>query len=475
MAAPWDRRSRAEQRRVEGLVLGSWLPQALAYAPYWAAVAERLALDPQDLEDRDDLRRIPARRQADIASAGGEGAPGLLMRPTESQVKARSDSSTLWRILRSVRSEGAAGKRRALLAEFKPIHVHLAGVHDQLAIASSRSDLDRMHRAGARAAAVLGLDDADYLVSAVPPGPRLDWWGVRHLGLGTSMLALQPRAGGWDPNGGDLDEVVPAFGLVPATAVAVRPEDAVELAAVLHDADADIARVRTVVTVGLPPSDELREEIAEAWRAAGTEDGLRVRALWGAAGGRHLWAECAEGTTGLHTYPDLEVLEVLDPITADPTEGDGDLTLTTAGWHGTALLRYRTGAWTDVLTTDPCSACGRTVPRLAGEIVPEAWQPELAIGDQLVRLDLRGVAIELSTTEGARTWRTEVQGPARRGGDERLYVQLGGDVPEEQRQVLADRIERSCGVRPSAVDVTSDVEAVDRAAAEAGSVFADVR
>ena len=63
------------------------------------------------------------------------------------------------------------------------------------------ADLDRLHRAGARAAAVLALGDGDYLVSAVPAQPVLAFWGVYHLALGASLLAadldlaaLQDRA-----------------------------------------------------------------------------------------------------------------------------------------------------------------------------------------------------------------------------------------------------------------------------------------
>lgn len=471
MVAPWDRRSASEQQRVQALLLQSWLPQAVTYAPHWAAVVDRLGLDPAGLGDRGDLARVPASRQADVTTAGGVGAPGLVMRPTEAQVKARSDSSTLMRIARAIRAEGSAGKRRTLLEEFKPVQVHRGGVEGQLAIASSRSDLDRMHRVGARAAAVLGLDDHDYLVSVVPPGPRLEWWGLYHLALGSSMLALHPAAGDGDPR-----DAVAAFEIVPVTAVAVPLAEATALAGTLEAAGVDATRVHTVVTVGPPPDARERDEIAAAWRRAGAaEHDVAVRAVWGPGEGRALWAECREGVTGLHTYPDLEVLEVVDPITGEPVDGDGDLTLTTAGWNGTALLRYRTGTWVEGLATGPCPACGRTVPRIPSEVVPEAWIPELAAGDEIVRLDLRGVAAELSTTPGATTWRTELQGPGDDGSADRLVVELAGDVSDQDQRVLADRIERACGLRPAEIRTVSRADAVDRAAAELGSVFADLR
>lgn len=471
MVAPWDRRSPSEQRRVESLLLGSWLPQAVSYAPHWTAVAEHLGLDPERLDGgRDDLVGLPPSRQADLAGTGGPGAPALVMRPTEAQVKARSDTSTLVAIAQAIRSEGAGGKRRTILEEFKPLHIQRGGIHDQLAIASSRSDLDRMHRVGARAARVLGLGGDDYIVSLVPPGPRLDWWGVYHLALGSSILAVHPREVG---ESGAL--VAEAFALAPATTVVVPLADAAEPEALLGGATVDLGGITNVITVGPPPTPDRRASIGDAWQRAGASSDLRVRALWGPSEGRGFWAECADGTTGLHTYPDLEVIEVLDPITGEPTSGHGDLTITTAGWHGSALLRYRTGAWVDALDTDPCPACGRTVPRIPDEIVPEAWQPEVVIGDLVVRLDLRGVAAEVASTPEVRTWRTELREPRGTDTDDRLVVEVAGKVSVRQEAALADRIEASCGVRPAEIRVVSDAEAVDRSAAELGSVFADLR
>lgn len=470
MAAPWDRRAPAEQAHVQRHLLSSWLPQAVGFAPYWAGRAAEMGRDASRLDDRDDLARFAPVRQAHIAHAGGAGAPALLMRPTESQIKALADRSALRRIADGIRGGGTAGHRRALLEEYKPIHLHRAGVLDELAIAYSRSDLDRLHRAGARAAQVLGLDDADYLVNAVPAGPRLDWWGIYHLALGASILVLHPRG-----HGDDLETCLASFRLLPVTAVAVLRDEAVELAAAAVEADVDVARVHTVVTVGPPPDEDWRSEITEAWRAAGAIADVRVRAAWAPAEARALWVECREGGTGLHTLPDLEVLEVVDAVTGGPADGDGDLTYTSAGWHGSALLRYRTGAWVDALATDHCPACGRTVPRLDGEIVPEAWQPALRRGEYEVRLDLRGVAAAVGTTPGVRTWRVEIRPPATTEGDDVLAVEVAGDLGEAGARDLATSVEQETGVRVDEVELAADAAQVNARASELGSVFADLR
>lgn len=466
MPAAWDQRSAREQLRAEELLLADWLPGAVRFAPYWTNRAERLEADPRSLVTRDDLLRFAPTLQGDLASRGGTA---LVQRPTEAQVKAVADGSLLGRIARGIRGDQLDGKRRVLLEEFKPVHVTRGGVAGELAIASSRSDLDRSHRVGARAAAVLGLGDHDYLVSAVPAGPSAAFWGVRALALGSSMLALHPRG-----HGDTLAQCIDAFDLVPATAVACLPDEAIRWAQLLAEAEADVSRVVHVVVLGPPPDDDQRGAIVEAWRRAGArEHELVVRALWAPDVHRGLWAECAEGTEGLHTTPDMEVLEVLDALGGGPVDGGGDLTLTTLGWRGTTLLRFRTGVRVAGLhgRGDPCPACGRTVPRVVGPVQPGAWQPTLAREDGRVTLDLRALAVELESSPAA-VWRVALQ---RRGGVEGYLVELGGDLERSSVEALRGRLDRAAGVPVSSILVSRDVDAVANRIRVLGSPFLDNR
>ncbi len=468
MTAPWDRRSDAERARVEALVLDQWLPAAVAFSSHWSRVADELGLRVADLDSRTDLGRFPPSRERDVADAGGPGAPGLLMRPTEEQIKAYASGGLLWQIAGTIRRQGAAGKEQTLLEEYKPIEIHRMGREGRLAVGSTRTDLDRLHRVGARAAAVLGLGDRDYLVSAVPAGPHLDFWGIYHLALGASILALHPRG-----NGDPLEAVVDDLRLVPVTAVVVPVDEAQPLAGLVRSAGVDASRIGTVVTVGPPPQAATRTRIGEAWRAAGAPASVRVRALWHASGARALWAECAEGSAmGLHTYPDLEVLEVVDPVTGAVTDTDGDLTYTSAGWHGTALLRFQTGDHVEAITPEPCPACGRQVPRIVGEVTPGAWQPDVTVGGEPAVVDFRGVAAVLATAGGIEAWRAELR--AGRGGDV-LHVEVATAPGASTDDELATWIAAAAGTATVDLVTVEDADRIDAAIAETGSVFADAR
>lgn len=461
MSSAWDRRSADEHERARTMVLEEWLPAATTFSHYWR---RRVSQRDGTVDSLEDLRAMAPVRELDLLADGEPGAPGLLLAPDEEQLKSVAGGGLLLSIARAVTTGGTQGKQRAVLTEYKPIHLHQAGVSDELAIAYSRSDLDRLHRCGARAARLLGLDERSYLVSAVPPGPHLGFWGVYHLALGTSMLALHPRGAG-----AGLEQVVASLSLVPTTVIAVPLREAVELAEVAARWDADCGGVGTVLTVGPPPDETTRGEIGAAWRrAVGSE--VTVRAVWAPTEARALWAECAEGTHGLHTYPDLEVLEVLDPVTGEASGGDGDLTYTSAGWHGTGLLRYQTGTWVERLTDEPCPGCGRTVPRLTGEIAPGAWQPWIETGDGVASLDFRGAAAVLEPAGGISAWRVEL-GPGRRG--DRVLVEVAGPGASS-REGLEEELAGAMGVSPTEVREV-DETTLRTEVADLGGVFADLR
>lgn len=467
MTAPWDRRSAAEQQRVADLALGEWLPTATAAAPLWARHAEGAGLAPRELRSRQDLLRLPTSRELDLLT-DGPGASGAVLRPSEEQVKSFVSVPLLRRVAAAARREGREGKRTVLLREYQPLDLRRAGAEGDTVVASSRSDLDRWNRAGARAAAVLGLDERDVLLGALPAGPTLAAARATHLAQGASVAALHARG-----PGDGLDAVAGAAALVRPTAILVPVEEAEALVRVLADARAGAARLRLLILDGPPPDEALRGRLGDAL-AGLTGHGVEVRALWGPPFGRTLWAECDAGH-GLHTMPDLEVVEVVDPVTGAPTSGDGDLTLTSLGWHGTVLLRLRTGTWVDPLRAEPCPGCGRTVPRLVGELAPEAWHVRLrGDGGRPVGVDLRGVDAVLGTLAGASTWRAEVRGPTDRVPRDRLVVEVAGELARAERDGLEQRLEAACGIAPH-LTLGVPAEEIERAVAQLGGHLADAR
>lgn len=386
----WDRMAFSDRDREQNRLLGQWLEaEVRPYNQFW-----KKRLGERSTAGLGDLGAAPVLEEAEAASIGGPGNPGLLLLPSEDGFKRHASRSEIFRAAMELRQGGANARRSILFRRYKPVHVHEAGVASLVAVAYTRTDLDRLHLAGARLCEVLGLGADDRMINAVPTGPSIRFWGLYHAALAARMTAMHPRSGTGDP----VVAVARAFALLPATVLAVPLSEAVDLLAGLAERGVRCRSLRTILTVGPPPTAELRAQIgaaAEALSAAG----VRVQAVWAPESSRVLWGECRprsadpwEATYGLHTYPDLELIEVRDADKgglAAPAQ-PGEILLTSLGWRGTALVRFATGAWTAGLATQaPCPNCGRTVPRLAPDAIEAAWQPRVKSGDKRVRVDIR--------------------------------------------------------------------------------------
>jgi phenylacetate-coenzyme A ligase PaaK-like adenylate-forming protein len=87
------------------------------------------------------------------------------------------------------------------------------------------------------------------------------------------------------------------------------------------------------------------------------------------------WGECVfphdQPSAGYHLYPDLGLMEVIDPSSGEvvPDGHPGELVFTPLDARGTVVLRYRTGDFIEGgLVWEPCPHCGRRLPRLVGNI-----------------------------------------------------------------------------------------------------------
>jgi hypothetical protein len=265
----------------------------------------------------------------------------------------------------------------------------------------------------------------------VPVAQRLEHQFLSYAALGAGAPALFPRE-----YGEGVERVAAAMALVRPAVLALPREDAAGLLADLVGSGADLESVRRVLVLGPITADE-RADLDEGLAAAGATR-AQVLALYGPAEGRVMWAECAPGS-GFHTYPDLDLVEVIDAETGVPAP-TGELVLTQLGFRGSALLRWRTGDVVEApLATDACS-CGRTVPRIpstvhAGPFV-RMMRPR---GGVDAKVDLRAVAGALSGRADVSDWRIELRRSARDGTDELVvFVVPEGDESDAAVNVYRD-------------------------------------
>jgi phenylacetate-CoA ligase len=230
------------------------------------------------------------------------------------------------------------------------IRVHASsGTHGRPTIvAYTRRDVEIFADVNARAIAAAGGRPDDVLHVAYGYGLFTGGLGL-HFGGERLGATVVPASGGNVPLQLTLLEDLGASGLC------CTPSFALLLAE--QAADRDI-RLRFGLFGAEPWSESLRAKLEAAW-------GIDACDIYGLSEviGPGVAAECRENKGALHVFDDHFLPEVVDPQTGKPTDGLGELVLTTLTREALPLLRFRTGDVTRFVP-GPCS-CGRTHPRIA--------------------------------------------------------------------------------------------------------------
>jgi hypothetical protein len=456
--AAWDRVPPAAQEKARAAAVRRQVVDAVApFSPFWRERLRALGRTAEQVATPEALAALPAVGERDVCPDGDPaGAAALVLQAGERGWALHAEGprlrGALARRVLAPRSYAAVVE-----ADTRPTSFTWAGLGLRFPLASTRSDLDVVARCGAMLWQVLGLSRADVVVSLLPLLPTAERTALELGALGAGSPLLAP--------GDDPDAAAEALQLVPATVLALPTARAALAVDDLDEAGAPLGSVRTVLLVGAPDPVE-RDDVREALDRAGVD--ATVLAVHVPDGHRLPWAECREsgGTTGLHTHPDLELLQLVAPETGEAATGAGprELVVTQLGLRGSAQLRWRTGDVVRSVETAPCPSCGRTVPR-AVDLRRAALVPELALRDGIAAVDLRAVAGALVGRAGVADWRVVVGTSARDGADE-LFVHLEpgrGADPSALAVAVADAVETASGTAVTQVvvgDLPSDGHAL---------------
>lgn len=444
--ATWDRLSPSAYVKERDAAVREQMRDSVApFSPYWRQRLSALGLTGSAITNVAALDLLPAVAERDVSPDGDPaGMAALVLQASQSGFALHAQGPTLRKAL-TLRLTRPSSYRRVVASDTRPTSFVWSGLGFRYPLASTRGDLDLVARAGARLWQVLGLTDADALLSAVPVAATTEHVALEYAALASGSPALFP--------GDEPEAVLAAARLAPPTVVAAPSAAAADVLDDLASSDADLSGLRTLLLVGGPSADQ-RAAAQEALAAAAPA--ALALAVHAPAGARVLWGECraSGGATGLHTYPDLDVVGLVDPDTAAPAHAvGGEVVLTQLGFRGTALVRWRTGDLAGAVDETPCPSCGRRVARVTGELRAGALVRRL--GDRAV--DLRAVAGALAGRADVTDWRAVV-GRRARGHRDQLVVHVVSDphAADVPAGVAAD-VESAAGVVPDqVVNTTAD-------------------
>jgi phenylacetate-CoA ligase len=325
------------------------------------------------------------------------------------------------------------------LEETVRIHASSGTRHKPTIVAYTRTDVEVFADVNARSIACAGATPDDVVHVAYGYGLFTGGLGL-HYGVEGLGATAVPASGG---NSGFQVHLLADLG---ARGICCTPSFAYLLAERAEDEGVkDRIQLRYGVLGAEPWSEGLRQKIEEAW---GEFDACDIYGLSEVIG-PGVAMECRENKGGLHVFDDHFYPEVVDPETGEPTDGLGELVLTTLTKEALPVIRYRTGDVTQLLPGD-CS-CGRTHQRIARfsgrvddmlvirgvNVFPSAIEAAL--------LEHPGVAGQYAIVVDRRSMMPELEVHAELASDD--LVAQRDDVQRKLERVLEERLR----VRVSAV------------------------
>ena len=370
----WERRSPDEYRETQILRLREFLcRQVVPFSPFYARLFREAGVDPASIRTHDDLTRIPFTDKSLIAPTDDDPARPreLILQPNAALMREhwtlprllKLKLETLWRGEEAVRERLAS-------QQYRPVSVFFTTGRTALptAFTLTKYDLAVLEEVGRRIIQVAQIDTSeDKLMNLFPYAPHLAFWQVYYVGLGASVFTLNTGGG----------KVMGTEGILQAISK-VRPSFLIGIPGyiyhVLREAHAtsmDLSYIKGLALGGDQVTPGYRDRVRELLVSMGAEK-PRVQSVLGFTEARKCWIEGpGEAKSGFHTYPDLELIELIDPESGKPVgPGEtGELVYTDLVGRGSCVVRYRTG---DLIvggvSYDPCPDTGMTVPRLSSQL-----------------------------------------------------------------------------------------------------------
>ncbi|SPE55729.1 Coenzyme F390 synthetase-like protein [Verrucomicrobia bacterium] len=365
----WEHLSESVVRKLQAEQLQRYLRTAvLPFSAYYGKLFQEQGLKGESFCRLEDLQRIPFTSKSDLLSTAErpERFKEFILVP-DPGVLARRPATILRALV-----HGRQRVKQDFEAEFRPIFATFTTGRSAEPIPCffTARDLDRLATAGRRLVEVCAARPGDRLLNTLPFAPHLAFWLAHYAGTAGGVLTLSSGGGKVMGTEGNIRHIRK---FKPDVLIGI-PTFVYHL---LHQAAEEGARcenLRRIVLGGEKVSDGLRLKLRELALELGARN-VDIVATYGFTEAKLAWSECpaphGEPSSGYHLYPDLGIMEVIDPRTGEtlPSGRPGELVFTPLEARGTVVLRYRTGDYADGgLTYEPCPYCGRRLPRLLGNI-----------------------------------------------------------------------------------------------------------
>ena len=338
------------------------------HSPYYHKLFNQIGFNPENIRSLGDLEQIPFTQKEDLSPTedGYNPARDFILTPDTDALRRKPG------VIARALLHGRKNTEEALDREFRPIFMTSTTGRsaEPTPFFYTNHDLEQLKTAGARLLELGEYQKDDRILNMFPYAPHLAYWLVHYAARARNLFCVATGGGkvmGTEGNLRMLKKVKP-------TILVGMPTFVYHVLHAALDEKASVESLRFIVLGGEKvPAGTRRKLAAMAEKLGATAP--RVMSTYGFTEAKLAYGETpirgGETSTGYFTYPDLGIIEVVDPESgrAQPPGQGGEIVYTPLQARGTVVLRYRTGDYIENgLVYEPCPRTGITYPRLSGKI-----------------------------------------------------------------------------------------------------------
>lgn len=429
----------------------------LPFSAHYSGLFKEARIEVDTLRRFDDLRRIPFTSKMEVASRVRD----FVLVPDKAVLSRRP--GTIWNALR----HGKAAVAQEFEREFRPLMMTstTGRTCDPVPFVYTQHDIAHLGWGGARVMEICGATREMKMLNMFPFAPHLAFWVTHYAGVEFGVFVVGTGGGKVMGTDGNLRLVRK-----------IQPDVLIGMPTfiyhVLHEAVQEgvtCPNLKKIVLGGEKAPAGMRRKLRNLARQLGA-GAIDVLPTYGFTEAKMAWTHCptpedAPGS-GYHLFPELGICEIIDPATGEPQPrgAPGEIVYTHLDARGSVVLRYRTGDLiSGGLVYGKCPHCGRTMPRLMGEISRSSEVKEMRL-DKLkgTLVDFNHLEHVLDNFERIGTWQIEI----RKAHDDPLEVdeiilhvqKLDGADEERLAEELSKRFVAETEIHPNRIVFHSEEE-----------------
>src|SRR5260370_1489729 len=324
----WQQLSEPVVRQLQAEQLRRYLRTVvLPFSAHYRKLFQEHRLHVESCRTSQDLQRLPLTTKSDLLNTAErpQRFKDFLLVP-DPRVLARRPSTILRALV-----HGRERVKQDFEAEFRPIFATFTTGRsaEPTPFVFSQRDLSRLAMAGHRVVEICAARPEDRMLNTLPFAPHLAFWLAHYAGTAGGVLTLSSGGGKVMGTEGNIRHLRK---LNPDVLIGI-PTFVYHLLHQAAEEGVHCENLRRIVLGGEKVSNGLRQKLRDLALELGARN-VDVLAIYGFTEAKLAWSECPsphdQPSSGYHLYPDLGIMEVIDPQTAQalPPGQPGELVFT---------------------------------------------------------------------------------------------------------------------------------------------------